>query len=89
MNLGSNVSRKPSPNKLNPNTPSKSAKPGAITSQGANSIMVRPSFNILPQEGCGGSVPNPNLLDHLYTYAWFVTFVLSFVFYLAFMRKKA
>ncbi|HET7435421.1 MAG TPA: NCS1 family nucleobase:cation symporter-1 [Thermoanaerobaculia bacterium] len=37
----------------------------------------------------GGSVPNPNLLDHLYTYAWFVTFVLSFVFYLAFMRKKA
>src|SRR5690349_3208618 len=47
---GSSASRKPSPNRLNPSTPSKSAKPGAITSQGANSIRVRPSFNMLPQE---------------------------------------
>ncbi len=37
----------------------------------------------------GGQVPNPGLFDHLYTYAWFVTFVLSFLLYLAFMKRKA
>ena len=37
----------------------------------------------------GGQVTNPNILDHLYTYAWFVTFALSFVLYLALMSKKA
>jgi NCS1 family nucleobase:cation symporter-1 len=31
----------------------------------------------------GGQVPNPSFLDSLYTYAWFVTFGLSFVLYLA------
>jgi len=30
----------------------------------------------------GGVVANPSLLDSLYTYAWFVTFALSFVLYL-------
>ena len=30
----------------------------------------------------GGQVTNPTLLDSLYTYAWFVTFALSFVLYL-------
>lgn len=30
----------------------------------------------------------PNLLDHLYSYAWFVTFALSFVSYLLFMRGE-
>jgi nucleobase:cation symporter-1, NCS1 family len=35
----------------------------------------------------GGVVPNPTFLDHLYTYAWFVTFTLSFVFYLAVTRR--
>ncbi len=34
----------------------------------------------------GGAIPNPNIFDHLYSYAWFVTFVLSFVFYLVLMR---
>jgi nucleobase:cation symporter-1, NCS1 family len=34
----------------------------------------------------GGQVANPNVLDALYTYAWFVTFGLSFVLYLAFSR---
>jgi len=29
-----------------------------------------------------GQVANPSFLDSLYTYAWFVTFALSFVFYL-------
>jgi NCS1 family nucleobase:cation symporter-1 len=31
----------------------------------------------------GGRVQDPNVLDWLYTYAWFVTFGLSFVLYLA------
>jgi NCS1 family nucleobase:cation symporter-1 len=30
----------------------------------------------------GGRVPNPTLFDQLYSYAWFVTFGLSFVIYL-------
>jgi NCS1 family nucleobase:cation symporter-1 len=34
----------------------------------------------------GGQVANPTLLDSLYTYAWFVTFALSFVIYLALMK---
>ena len=34
----------------------------------------------------GGVVPDPTFLDTLYTYAWFVTFGLSFVIYLALMR---
>ena len=34
----------------------------------------------------GGQVANPTFLDTLYTYAWFVTFGLSFVLYLVFSR---
>jgi len=34
----------------------------------------------------GGVVAQPNIWDHLYTYAWFVTFGLSFVAYLAIAR---
>ncbi len=34
----------------------------------------------------GGSVANPTFLDSLYQYAWFVTFGLSFVLYLALTR---
>jgi len=34
----------------------------------------------------GGQVADPTLLDGLYTYAWFVTFALSAVLYLALMR---
>jgi NCS1 family nucleobase:cation symporter-1 len=36
----------------------------------------------------GGQVANPGLFDHLYTYAWFVTFILSFVLYLVVMRRR-
>jgi len=36
----------------------------------------------------GGQVANPNFLDTLYTYAWFVTFILSFVLYLVLMRNR-
>lgn len=34
----------------------------------------------------GGQVPNPGFFDTLYTYAWFVTFALSFILYLLLMR---
>ena len=34
----------------------------------------------------GGNVAQPTLLDHLYQYAWFVTFGLSFVIYVALTR---
>jgi nucleobase:cation symporter-1, NCS1 family len=36
----------------------------------------------------GGQVANPTFLDSLYTYAWFVTFALSAVLYLALMRGR-
>ena len=36
----------------------------------------------------GGAVANPNLFDTLYSYAWFVTFALSFVAYLGLMRGQ-
>ena len=35
----------------------------------------------------GGQVPNPGMLDTLYTYAWFVTFAISLVVYLALMWR--
>jgi len=34
----------------------------------------------------GGTVANPNIFDRLYSYAWFVTFALSFIIYWALMR---
>lgn len=37
----------------------------------------------------GGQVANPDLFDRLYTYAWFVTFALSFALYLILMRGRA
>jgi NCS1 family nucleobase:cation symporter-1 len=36
----------------------------------------------------GGQVPNPAFFDHLYTYAWFVTFGLGFVIYYVLMNGK-
>ena len=36
----------------------------------------------------GGQVVSPSLFDRIYTYAWFVTFALSFVFYLILMRRQ-
>ena len=35
----------------------------------------------------GGQVADPTFLDSLYTYAWFVTFGLSFVLYLMMARR--
>ncbi|HVS59162.1 MAG TPA: NCS1 family nucleobase:cation symporter-1 [Gemmatimonadaceae bacterium] len=36
----------------------------------------------------GGTVANPNFFDRLYSYAWFVTFALSFVIYWLLMRRE-
>ncbi len=36
----------------------------------------------------GGQVSQPNFLDTLYTYAWFVTFFLGFVIYFVLMKSK-
>ena len=36
----------------------------------------------------GGQVADPGVFDHLYTYAWFVTFGVSFVSYLVLMRGQ-
>ena len=36
----------------------------------------------------GGQVQDPGILDHLYTYAWFVTFALSFVLYLVLAKRR-
>ena len=35
----------------------------------------------------GGQIPDPNVFDTLYTYAWFVTFGLSFALYLLLMPR--
>ena len=55
--------------------------PGAILLTCARSALGVP---LTP----GGVVANPNLFDHLYTYAWFVTFVLSAGIYLALMGRQ-
>ncbi|HYS26793.1 MAG TPA: cytosine permease, partial [Vicinamibacterales bacterium] len=36
----------------------------------------------------GGQVANPTFLDSLYTYAWFVTFGLSFLLYLLLSKRR-
>ena len=36
----------------------------------------------------GGTVSNPNFFDKLYSYAWFVTFALSFFIYWLLMRRE-
>jgi NCS1 family nucleobase:cation symporter-1 len=36
----------------------------------------------------GGTVADPNFFDRVYSYAWFVTFALSFVAYLVLMRRR-
>lgn len=37
----------------------------------------------------GGAVADPNFFDRLYSYAWFVTFALSFIIYWLLMRGRA
>jgi nucleobase:cation symporter-1, NCS1 family len=58
----------------------------AIAALAAGILPVVPGF-IRAATTPGGLVPDPGLLDALYTYAWFVTFGLSGVIYLALMRS--
>jgi len=37
----------------------------------------------------GGQIANPSIFDKVYTYAWFVTFFLSFTAYLVLMRTRS
>ena len=53
-----------------------------------SSIAPRPGF-IRSATTPGGQVANPTFVDSLYTYAWFVTFALSFVLYLIVARRDA
>src|SRR5687768_14300893 len=50
-------------------------------------LPVAPGF-IRAATTPGGQVANPTLLDSLYTYAWFVTFGLSFVLYLLMAKPQ-
>jgi NCS1 family nucleobase:cation symporter-1 len=50
-------------------------------------IPVVPGF-IRAAATPGGVVPNPTFFDHLYTYAWFVTFTLSFIIYLVLTKRS-
>jgi nucleobase:cation symporter-1, NCS1 family len=59
--------------------------PRAVTALVLAILPVVPGF-IRAAMTPGGQVANPMFFDSLYTYAWFVTFVLSFVIYFVLMR---
>ena len=59
----------------------------AVIALVASVLPVVPGF-VRAATTPGGVVSNPTLLDHLYTYAWFVTFGLSFILYLLLMRGR-
>ena len=60
--------------------------PRAMTALALSVLPVIPGF-VRAVTTPGGVVPSPNFFDHLYSYAWFVTFGLSFALYLALMRS--
>jgi NCS1 family nucleobase:cation symporter-1 len=59
----------------------------AMTALLAGIAPVAPGF-IRAAMTPGGAVPNPGIFDALYTYAWFVTFAISFALYLVLMPKE-
>jgi nucleobase:cation symporter-1, NCS1 family len=59
--------------------------PRAVAALVLSILPVVPGF-IRAATTPGGQVPHPTLFDHLYTYAWFVTFALSFTLYLLLSR---
>ncbi|MDQ3069095.1 MAG: NCS1 family nucleobase:cation symporter-1 [Acidobacteriota bacterium] len=61
--------------------------PCAMIALVAAILPVAPGF-IRAAMTPGGIVANPTFLDTLYTYAWFVTFAISFAVYLALMRRS-
>jgi NCS1 family nucleobase:cation symporter-1 len=67
-------------------TYSNGVNPRAIAALVIAILPVIPGF-IHAVSTPGGAVANPGIFDVIYTYAWFVTFFLSFVVYLALMRR--
>lgn len=61
--------------------------PKAIIALVVAILPVVPGF-IRAASTPGGQVADPNILDSLYSYAWFVTFGISFVLYLVLMRNS-
>src|SRR5215213_1198874 len=61
--------------------------PRAIAALVISVLPVVPGF-IRAATTPGGSVVDPTFFDRLYAYAWFVTFALSFLLYLLFMRGE-
>jgi len=61
--------------------------PRAIVALVLSVLPVVPGF-IRAVSVPGGTVKDPNFFDHLYSYAWFITFALSFVLYLLLMRGR-
>ena len=61
--------------------------PRAIVALVLSVLPVVPGF-IRAVSVPGGTVKDPNFFDHLYAYAWFITFALSFVLYLLLMRGR-
>ena len=59
----------------------------AVTALVLAVIPVTPGF-VRAATTPGGVVADPSFLDSLYTYAWFVTFGLSFVIYLVLMKSQ-
>ena len=64
----------------------KGVNPRAMWALALGVLPVVPGF-FRAAVTAGGQVANPNVLDRLYTYAWFVTFALSFGLYLVFSRS--
>ena len=58
----------------------------AMVALGAAVAPVVPGF-VRAATTPGGQVPDPNLSDQLYTYAWFVTFAIGFVLYYILMSN--
>jgi NCS1 family nucleobase:cation symporter-1 len=66
---------------------SNGTNPRAIVALVAAILPVVPGF-IRAAMTPGGVVTAPGFIDHLYTYAWFVTFALSAAIYLALMGRE-
>ena len=68
-------------------TYSNGINPRAIIALVASIAPVVPGF-IRAVSTPGGAVADPNFFDRLYSYAWFVTFALSFIIYWLLMRRE-
>ncbi len=66
---------------------SNGVNPRAIAALVLSVLPVIPGF-IRAVTTPGGAVPDPNIFDTIYSYAWFVTFGLSFVLYLGLMQGR-